>query len=159
MLQWLIMRSEVFCMPEIGRSGPVNDVFVTILRSGPLAAREALAGLAVFLAPARLSSDRTSTVQIVLAEVLNNVVEHAYGPEGGPIYLRAKLLDERLEVLIRDKGQPMPEHLFADPAASGPDPADLPEGGFGWHLIRTLADTLDHNRLAQWNELRIVFAR
>lgn len=158
MLPWPIMRTEVYCTSDTGRSGVSNDVFVTTLRSGPLAAREALASLAAFLAPARLTADTASTVQIVVAEALNNVIEHAYGPEGGPIYLRARLLDKRLEVLIRDTGQPLPQHLFRD-GPEAPNPADLPEGGFGWHLIRTLADRLDHNRLAQWNELRIVFAR
>lgn len=143
----------------IARPRRVGDVFLTHLHSDPLAARAALEALSMFLAPARLCQDLTSTIQIVVAEALNNVVEHAYGPGGGPIYLRAGLSDACLEVLIRDRGAPLPEHLLFEPCGHGPDPIDLPEGGFGWHLIRRLADTLDHNRMAHWNEMKLVFLR
>ena len=134
-----------------------GDVFIITLPSGPGAARDVLSALGDFLTAAASCDDMRSTIDIVLAEALNNVIEHAYPDGTGPIYLRAQLSTSRLEVLIRDRGIPLPDHLILPDEAGGPDPADLPEGGFGWHLIRTLADGLGHARLARWNELKVVF--
>lgn len=125
----------------------------------PLNVREALGTLLTYLAPLGLPPDQRDTIQLVLAEALNNVTEHAYpAGAGGPIYLRALAECAELTVIIRDRGVPLPAELILSEGKAGRDPADLPEGGFGWHLIRSLASALDHNRLARWNELKVVFS-
>jgi serine/threonine-protein kinase RsbW len=98
------------------------------------------------LAPA----DR-NTAEIVLAEVLNNIVEHAYSTGPGPIRLWFGLEPGQLCVRIEDEGRPMPGNRL--PAGQLPLPADLAEGGFGWHLIRSLSTDLRYDRCGGVNRL------
>ncbi len=100
---------------------------------------------------ARLSVEDRSTAEIVLAEVLNNIVEHAYADGLGSIRLCLSLSAGRLNCRIEDEGRPMPGGQ--PPAGRAPDPADLPEGGFGWHLIRSLSQGLTYVRTGQINQL------
>ena len=95
--------------------------------------------------------------QIVLAEVLNNIVEHSYAQSEGEIDLTVIVSDAGLRCTVLDRGLPMPQEKLPD--AHNPmedDPIDLPEGGFGWFLIRTLSKELGYlreggcNRLSFW---------
>ncbi|MBK8438418.1 MAG: ATP-binding protein [Rhodobacter sp.] len=99
-----------------------------------------------------LSVDDRSTAEIVLAEVLNNIVEHAYAAGTGPIRLSLALGEGVLNCRIEDEGAAMPGETL--PAGRLPNPADLPEGGFGWHLIRTLGHQLSYRRSGSTNQLR-----
>lgn len=136
-----------------------GGAFIINFAARPAKVREALETLIHYLHPLGLSDDQRSTIELVLAEALNNVSEHAYAPgEEGPIYLRAIVDRGALTVVIRDRGTPLPPDLILSDGQDGFDPQDLPEGGFGWHLIRSLASELDHNRLARWNELKVVFS-
>ena len=99
----------------------------------------------------RLSSEDRSTAEIVLAEVLNNVVEHAYALHPGEIRLTLSVAADQLLCVIEDDGTPMPGG--APPAGHLPDPQLLPEGGFGWHLIRSLSTGLDYRRNGATNRL------
>lgn len=95
-------------------------------------------------------SDLANRAEIVLAEVLNNITEHGYaGQEGGltPIALRCRISGEGLHVVVIDQGRPVPaDQCLARrlPPISGAaqDIDDLPEGGFGWCLIRELTRDL-----------------
>lgn len=87
--------------------------------------------------------------QIVLAELLNNIVEHAYHSTAtGEITLRVALCDAGLHVSIRDTGLPMPNLRLPEghlPPIDGPL-STMPEGGFGWYLLRRLAQDLSYTR-------------
>ena len=96
------------------------------------------------------------SVEIVLAEVINNVIEHAYaGEPQGIIEISLDPSEKGFACLIRDSGKPMPGEVL--PKGSLPDLdvplEDLPEGGFGWHMIRTLVDDLTYAREAGQNHL------
>ncbi len=96
-----------------------------------------------------LTEEETSSVEIALAEALNNVVEHAY-PNGAPGEVKLILRHGRAGLLIeiRDNGKEMPNGRTPE----GQHPTDrqprnnLPEGGFGWFLIRELARDLVYDR-------------
>lgn len=96
-----------------------------------------------------LSDEDSSSVEIALAEALNNVVEHAF-PNGDPGDIKLVLRHGRAGLLIeiRDNGKPMPNGRT--PLGQHPldlQPQDnLPEGGFGWFLIRELARDLVYDR-------------
>lgn len=96
-----------------------------------------------------LSSDEKSTVQIVLAEVLNNIVEHAYqeNPEGR-IHLTVDCAETGLHVWVQDDGLSMPEGLLTQQVNHDLTckTDDLPEGGFGWLLVRELTKDLHSER-------------
>ena len=125
----------------------------------PLGVRGALARVTAVLTPLSLTEGCRASVELVLAEVLNNVVEHAYAQSTGPIQLEIRLADGDgstvLDCSVVDRGQPMPE---GTPPPGGPlildvPLADLPEGGFGWYLIRSLTQELHYARETGRNRL------
>lgn len=93
---------------------------------------------------AGICPDVTARAEIVLAEVLNNIAEHGQ-QEGriGWVDLRCDICPSGLQVVVADQGRPMPPHLLSPPQET-PCPrgdvslSDLPEGGFGWAIIRCL---------------------
>jgi serine/threonine-protein kinase RsbW len=124
--------------------------------SGDHETRVVLAEVCARLAAAGLDEDSIGTVELVLAEVLNNIVEHAYGVEGGPVALGLDLPGDAVVCEVVDQGRPMP--LGAVPAPGLPliDPPDhLPEGGFGWHIVRCLVSNLEYQRSADGNRLHL----
>lgn len=97
----------------------------------------------------RLSAEDLGSVEIVLAEALNNIVEHAY-PDGDPgeIHLVLRLRNSGLMVEISDRGRPMPNGrapIGNHPMAEFNDDP-MPEGGYGWYLIRELVQDLIYDR-------------
>ncbi len=96
-----------------------------------------------------LDPDFAAAAELVLAEVLNNVVEHAYRDHAGEIEVSLEREGGAVSVRVADRGRAMPEDRL--PAGCPPEPASLPEGGFGWHLIRTLTRDLSYRRFDGWN--------
>lgn len=102
----------------------------------------------------RLNEDSQGTVQIVLAEVLNNIAEHAYARYPGQINVLIEDLAGELLFQIHDTGLPMPGgHLPGGQLKTATELEDLPEGGFGWYLIRTLTKGLTYRRQGERNTL------
>lgn len=109
------------------------------------------------LASAGVSQDDLSSVEIVLAEALNNVVEHAY-PKGqtGDMRLLMRIRNNALMVEVSDKGLPMPNGRapHGNHPVTEPDNHDaMPEGGYGWFLIRELVQDLIYDRRDEQNIL------
>jgi serine/threonine-protein kinase RsbW len=131
-----------------------------VFPSTPLAVRETLAQIVAALTACELPGEERGAIEIVLAEVLNNIVEHAYAaPDSGTIELslRPTAIGLRCEVL--DRGRPMPEGRL--PLGGHPERGrreDLPEGGFGWLLIHSLCQDLVYERQASQNRLTFRFA-
>ncbi len=111
--------------------------------------RTAIENAIAALEPLNLASEERESVELVLAEALNNVVEHAYeGTHPGEIKLVLRHGRAGLLVEIRDGGKPMPNGrtpVGDHPSLSIAD-NELPEGGFGWFLIRELARDLIYDR-------------
>jgi serine/threonine-protein kinase RsbW len=101
-----------------------------------------------------LSEGSRGTVEIVLAEALNNIVEHAYANYAGSIEIRITPGDGFLFVKVVDSGLPMPgEELPGGRLGQTADIQDLQEGGFGWYLIRSLSQELTYLRDGNMNIL------
>ena len=118
-----------------------------------MAVRDGLSGLFALRETSSLGDDLRGLTEIVLAEVLNNVVEHAYAGTSGPI---AVVLDHRkgaLHVTVRDEGVALPDGRLPDGSLPDLDGDGLPEGGFGWHLIRSLVTDLRYCRDGGANHL------
>lgn len=133
---------------------------ILTLTSGPEAARQGLAAVRTAFLARDMSEDAISSVQMVLAEAFNNVVEHAYGEvPGGWIELHAAL--ERVgsgwsaRFDLYDQGRAMPDDELPAGLPAEVDVAtqDLPEGGFGWFLIRELTQDLHYARSDGHNHL------
>ena len=94
-------------------------------------------------------SEATDMLRLCLAEALNNIVEHAYsGAEGKPIFADVQLSEGSYEVRLIDEGKPMPggDAPAGDATYDLDDMANLPEGGFGWMLIRSEMDLVSYER-------------
>ncbi len=95
-------------------------------------------------------------VEIVLAEVLNNIVEHAHAEE--PAQVTIIRSPNKLNIVVLDNGGPMPDGDLPSGqlAEYAIDQDPLPEGGFGWFLIRDLANELEYSRREGKNHLSFV---
>lgn len=133
--------------------------FQVSVESGQLAVRSALEKLLTQLEPLNLDVEEAGTIELVLAEALNNVVEHGYPPssKGGAIDISCSHEHDGLHFEICDQGLPMPDG--ETPIGSKVDlnvpMQDMPEGGFGWFLIKDLAKDIDYARQGNSNHLRL----
>lgn len=124
------------------------DIMIKIA-CGEFAVREGLGALMSALKTLPVPEDVRPTVEIILAEVLNNVVEHAYGAGAeGMIEVSATHRQDGLRFMVRDEGKPLPDEAL--PPCVLPDIGEtleaLPEGGFGWFLIQDLAEDIAYLR-------------
>jgi serine/threonine-protein kinase RsbW len=103
-----------------------------------------------------IGADEAGTLELALAEVLNNIVEHAYaGRAAGPVHLQLLREAGTLACRIEDRGRPMPGLALPVgrmPSVDGPV-EDLAEGGWGWALIRAVTSDLSYERIGGRNRL------
>ncbi|MEQ8922026.1 MAG: ATP-binding protein [Roseovarius sp.] len=142
------------------RTGTAAGVRLSLtIRATPEATREAVAAVRGIMARAGAAPGLLFRVELVLAEVLNNIGEHAYGGAGGRVWLKARMEGDALCVTIADRGKPMPGGEM--PEGVLPDtevPCERqPEGGFGWYLIHSQVDSLDYCRRDGENILGLRF--
>lgn len=132
---------------------PCRPMFHRVFAADPMVVRQVL--IDVTRRFAQLPPGRLSRLELALAEILNNVVEHAYADRAtGIIHLSIVPGESGLSCAIADDGAALPDACLAprlDPLGRrGEDPADallcLPEGGFGWLLIQGLTQNLCHFR-------------
>jgi serine/threonine-protein kinase RsbW len=140
------------------------DVIAVETISHPLAVREILAALMARLASWNLPADDLERFELVVAEVLNNVYEHACGYEDG-IYVAAtaRLEPPVLRIEVVDRGAPMPGLALPErkparaPAEARSLPrAAMPEGGWGWMMIHDLTRSVRYERRDDENHLHML---
>lgn len=129
------------------------------------AAKQIKARLAIIATIAQLpnlgiSRSQCRDIEIALAEAVNNVVEHACADmPGANGHITCLIKGGFLIIEISDTGRPMPE--FSLPTVSKADlsvpMADLPEGGFGWFLIRQIVADVRYERTNGQNRLTLKF--
>ncbi len=130
------------------------DTICLVVPADTMAVRTALSQVLATPLLTRLTEGERGTAEIVLAEVMNNIVEHAYRASAGEIYLTLQPEGGSLCCRIEDQGCPMPgETLPEGKVMPLGQTEDLPEGGFGWFLIRTLAHDLTYRHEAGRNLL------
>lgn len=139
----------------VGRVGaaapePVRRRFT----AGDMATRETLVEVTAALTRAGLSDDDVANAELILAEAMNNIVEHAYAGTCGPVELCVEIRRDALDCALRDQGREAPTGYPPDPPLPEIEPPmNLPEGGFGWHIIRSLTTDLRYRREGAWNVL------
>jgi serine/threonine-protein kinase RsbW len=140
------------------------DVIAVEAISHPLAVREMLADLMARLQPWDLPEDDLQRVELVVAEALNNVYEHACGYADGIYVAATARLDPPLvRIEVVDRGAPMPG-LALPERAERRSPAEarnlpreaMPEGGWGWMLIRDLTRSVHYERRDDGNHLHLL---
>ena len=135
------------CAPRLETAQSDCDLAVFCVASTSLAVREALRAVLLHPMMEHLSDDARGHIELVLAEAMNNVVEHAYDCADGKIELRLLRDQGQLLCEVVDSGVAMPDGQLPIGAAQqlGRE-CDLPEGGFGWFLIRSLTENLAYKR-------------
>ncbi len=147
---------------EVGSaySSRSHQTIVRVIRSTNDEVRQLLCDLNVCLKALSLTAEEVGTIEIVLAEALNNIVEHAYRDKEGSISIRLTPAKNGLMVRLEDHGSPLPngEMPLGRTFVAGTAFEDLPEGGFGWFLIREIARDLTYERVDNKNLLTFRFA-
>lgn len=136
------------------------DIFACSFTATQLDARSGISLVMERLRDFNLPEDRVGEVQIALAEAVNNVVEHAYaGEAAGDVRICCDLDREHLWIRISDAGPPFPDGKLPEgnPADITGPLETLPEGGFGWFLIRELTNNLHYERHDGSNRLSLCF--
>lgn len=142
-------------LPARDPDGQTEDLHLVFLAT-PVSIRDNLAHMMRLRPLSDLSEDSRGSAEVVLAEALNNVAEHAYGEGQGPVAVTLARATFGIACLIVDQGAAMPgcvlpegkPLLEADLLLE-----DLPEGGFGWQLIRALTCDLAYQRTGGCNRL------
>jgi serine/threonine-protein kinase RsbW len=141
--------------------GTPTDFTLTATAS-ELAVRDTLLTVRARLSAQGVSDDTCGSVELAMAEALNNIVEHAYATDKPrDILLNVSITPDRLCFQLCDGGAPLPGLCLpqgALPDRSGPID-DLPEGGFGWFLIRDLTERVAYERRDGVNHLTLEFLR
>ncbi len=131
--------------------GPVTHQFSC--RATEQSVRQVLIQIRCVLSDAALSEDLQSTVEIAVAEGLNNIVEHAMPDMAQAcIDIEMHIDTAKVCVSVEDPGAPFPGHIPPSAEVNLSVPvSDLPEGGFGWAMIHALAERVDVSRSNQKN--------
>jgi serine/threonine-protein kinase RsbW len=83
-------------------------------------------------------------LKLAVTEACGNAVRHAYEDGGGSVDIAFVVKDDRLEMVVEDKGSGIGlsklEELLEADATFGAEPVD---GGMGLAIIRAIVDELD----------------
>ena len=107
---------------------------------------------------AGLDEGQVKRIELALEEAAVNIINHAYGGQGGKLELHCTPVPGGLELRLVDEGPP-----FNPLEAPGPkavtDIASQRIGGLGIHLMRNMADALRYRREKGRNVLTLCFFR
>lgn len=143
--------------------GP-DPMFYRSFHSDHATTRVVLAQLRTSLLP-HASEDALARLELALAEVLNNIGEHGRAAPADrlpKVHLCVICQGDGLVCAVTDDGAPLPRSCLTQ---GGGTPRgiisrdNLPEGGFGWPLIRSLTRSISHFRQDKRNFLTFVVPR
>lgn len=95
------------------------------------------------ISPMYSSTRQFHQLNLALAEGFSNAVRHAHKelPPETLIEIELSIRDKQIEIRIWDRGKPFNPDLIEEPL-----PGTLCEGGYGWFLLRRLADRVVYER-------------
>lgn len=92
-------------------------------------------------------------MQLAVIEWLNNVIMYGDDPQS-IITVHLYTLGQILSVSIADQNEPLPSD-FLEQSHECPNPLDLPEGGWGMHIIQSIVDRTELISLDKGNQLTL----
>ena len=98
---------------------------------------------------------RFHQLNLALAEGFSNAVRHAHQelPSETTIEIELLIGDECIEIRIWDWGKP-----FNPDTIEEPKPGELRVGGYGWFLLRRLADRVVYERCQDGRNCLLIFS-
>ncbi len=146
-------------MPEPASSIKNHKLHFTLAPPDSQMVRDGLYQITHELRAKNLAEIDLCNIELVLAEIANNIVEHAF-------YNCQSTDDEKIEIFLEitphsllgkviDNGCRMPYSSLPEgaPPRIGRSVETLPEGGFGWFLIRKFTKTISYMRKNNQNVL------
>lgn len=98
--------------------------------------------------------EKKTTEEILLAvdEALTNIIRHAYQGGPGKIMVSLKMTDEKVEIVLEDRGKKFDPTQVLPPELPRQKP-----GGLGVHFIRTIMDEMIYDdQDSGGNRLRLI---
>ena len=96
----------------------------------------------------------SNLLQLAINEAFCNIVKHGYQEKkGGVVLLQGELRDDGFALEISDQGKVFNPAEIQEPSLAGDQ-----ENGFGWYIIRDIADQMSYipkQSNGGWNHLRI----
>jgi serine/threonine-protein kinase RsbW len=89
-----------------------------------------------------LDSCAIDDMKLAVDEACTNIVEHAYGGQGGALEIEIKPIDGGAQVTIRDWGAAFDPKAVPSPDVTAPL-EQRPLGGLGLYLMRQMMDQVD----------------
>ena len=141
---------------------PLHPDLVFCALATPHGIRHVLERACMRLLSCGLSQEPCGRFELLAAEAMNNIAEHAYAGVAPPgwITLEVRLHRTCLVGRLTDGGRPMPNCALPEGQCpldlDGPNDAGisaLPEGGFGLQLMQALARDLRYARRGGYNAL------
>ena len=135
-----------------------QPMFHRVLNARPLTVRDTLVDVRRRFS-SDVGEDTLGRLELVLAELMNNVAEHApiTGQERTAhvpvIHLCVVRHKSGLACALTDDGMSLPDDCVLPRSLPAAIPEDLPEGGFGWFLIQDLTQALSYYRRESRNYL------
>lgn len=123
--------------------------------------RQALLMLRGLLDASGSTGSDAGMIELVLAELLNNVVEHAYsGQDGGQINVCIRDKRGLVQIWVGDCGdEPSNTSWMNRGFPDLPESTEhLPEGGFGWPIIHALSEKVRYRRHDDQNLWLVILA-
>jgi anti-sigma regulatory factor (Ser/Thr protein kinase) len=128
----------------------VSNVCLELLSrpENPMLVREMLAGLGEAV---ELDEPNLYDISTAVSEACNNVVQHAYGEAEGPLQVDASVAENRLEVVVRDRGVAGVGPLISRALDDRP--------GLGIPLMRALAERVQFSgAMGHGTEVKMTFS-
>lgn len=96
---------------------------------------------------------------IAVDEILSNIIAYAYpDQQTHSIKIQLDMYPDRVELTIRDDGQPFDPFSYPEPDTSLPL-EQRPTGGLGIHLVRKLIHHVSYERISGQNVVHLVHYR
>ena len=134
----------------------IQTTFTRSLLSDPRELEHILPDLSAFLGEHDVEGSVTYVVELCVEELLLNAMTHGYrGATNRPIALRIELHDNRNATLdVEDEGESFDPRSAPEPDFDGMLTGER-IGGLGLHLVRSLATSVEYQRLDNRNHVRV----
>ena len=102
------------------------------------------------------SESSVATIELAIVEAANNILRHAYHQEKGhPLLFSISHCGDFFELMFIDQGSAFNQSEVLSPTFDWENIVDIPEGGWGIYLIKSIMDYVSYEQNGDVNILRM----